>query len=105
MGGGGEGTLKVGGGGEGTLKLPWSLRGTDNPEGPVVKGIGSSVSFSCSFKLNLNQGNVSKLLERAWNEGGERVEGLERTSLETLVMEPRTWSAVTIGQISSEQLP
>lgn len=62
---------KVSGGGEGPLKVPWSLGGADNPEGPVVKGIGSSGSFFCSFKLNLNQENVSKLLERAWNEGGE----------------------------------
>lgn len=62
----------MGGGGEGTLKVPWAPGGTDYPGGPVVKGIGSSVSFFCSFKLNLNQENVSKLLERAWAEGGGR---------------------------------
>lgn len=66
---------KVGEGGEGTLQMPWSPRGTDYPRGPAVKGTGSTVFFSCCFKLNLNQENVSKLLEKAWAEvgGGDEV--------------------------------
>lgn len=61
----------MGGGREGTPKMPWSPRGTDYPVGPVVKDTGTSVSFSCSFKLNVSQENVSKLLERAWAGGEE----------------------------------
>lgn len=60
----------VGGGGERTLKTFWTPGSTDYPGGPVAKGIGSSVFFSCIFELNLNQENVLKLLGRAWAKVG-----------------------------------